>query len=137
MKGSSASALSTKPVTEQSFKTVSHGDAEDGVKRFAPLICWEKGGLLSPPPHTQSQRKRWLGNPSPFQFRLTPCHILGELRLRYLALLRTRCPKSKRSWSSTVVAMETIDCKFYFLPCPAKLSSQQEGKKLGAFSFPT
>lgn len=54
----------------------------------------------------------------------------------YLSPHRTWCPKSERSWSSTVVAMETIECKFHFLPCPAKLSIQQEGKKLGAVSFP-
>lgn len=62
--------------------------------------------------------------------------ILEEVRLQYLALLRTQCPKSKRIWSSTVVAMETIECKFHFRLCPAKLSIQQEGKKWGAVSFP-
>lgn len=45
-------------------------------------------------------------------------------------------PRAGEASPAAVVAMETIECTFYFVPCPAKLLIQWEGEKVGTVSLP-
>lgn len=70
------------------------------------------------------------------QFCLNPTPSSGCGLLIPAFSQEERAPESRRKRPSTLVAMETIECKFHFLPCPAKLSIQKEGEKLGEVSLP-
>lgn len=74
------------------------------------------------------------GDQSQFCLNPTPSSGCGLLIPAFSQ--EERAPESRRKRPSTLVAMETIECKFHFLPCPAKLSIQKEGEKLGEVSLP-
>lgn len=107
------------------------------LRTMAPEACSPElvGKEGNSPSHTEPE-KQVGGGETRAQFFLNPTPSSGCGLLIPAFSQEERAPQSRRKRPSTLVAMETIECKFHFLPCPAKLSIQKEGEKLGEVSLP-